>query len=133
MLTIQSELGGGQHGLLRLKMQPDTYQTVIRHDFELPDRPLQAASVPDNAATAQVPRYIHHNASQVDKWLQMVNAEDILKQKLLESLDEKYFKGQRQAYINYSKLTLAGIFQHIYYDHGKISPMDIEESAQKMN
>ena len=62
----------------------------------------------------------------------MVNAEDILKQKLLGSLEEKYFKGQRQAYINYSKRTLAGLIQHLYDDHGAISPMDIEESEKKM-
>ena len=58
----------------------------------------------------------------------MVNAEDILKQKLLGSLEDKYFKGQRQAYINYANRTLAVLVQHLYYDHGTISPMDIVES-----
>ena len=62
----------------------------------------------------------------------MVNAEDILKQKFLGSLEEKYFKGQRQAYINYANHTLAGLIQNLYNDHGTISPMDIEESEQKM-
>ena len=62
----------------------------------------------------------------------MVNAEDILKQKLLVSLEEKYFKGQRQAYINYANRTLVVLIQHLYDDHGTISPMDIEESEQKM-
>ena len=41
--------------------------------------------------------------------------------------------GQRQAYINYANCTLAGLIQHLYDDHGTISPMDIEESEQKMN
>ena len=58
----------------------------------------------------------------------MVNVEDVLKQKLLESLDEKYFKRQHQVYINYAKYTLKRLIQHIYYDHGTISPMVIEES-----
>ena len=62
----------------------------------------------------------------------MVNAEDILKQQLLGSLEEKYFKGQRQAYINYANRTLVVLIQHLYDDHGTISPMDIEESEQKM-
>ena len=62
----------------------------------------------------------------------MVNAEDILKQQLLGSLEENYFKGQLQAYINYSKHTLTVLVQHLYDDHGTISPMDIEESEQKM-
>ena len=56
----------------------------------------------------------------------MVNAEDILKQQLLGSLEEKYFKGQHQAYINYTNRTLAVLIQHLYGDHGTISPMDIE-------
>ena len=62
----------------------------------------------------------------------MVNAEDILKQKLLGSLEENYFKGKRQAYINYANRTLAILIQHLYDDHETISPMDIEESDQKM-
>ena len=62
----------------------------------------------------------------------MVNVEDILKQQLLGSLEEKYFKGKIQAYINYSNRTLAVLIQHLYDDHGTISPMDIEESEQKI-
>ena len=62
----------------------------------------------------------------------MINAEDILKQQLLQSLDEKYFNGQRQAYINYSNRTLAGLIQHLYGDHVTISLMDIEESEKKI-
>ena len=62
----------------------------------------------------------------------MVNVEDILKQQLLGSLEENYFKGQHQAYINYANRTLAVIIQHLYDDHGTISPMYIEESEQEM-
>ena len=62
----------------------------------------------------------------------MVNMEDILKQQLLESLDKKCFKGHRKAYINYANLTLVGLIQNLYDDHGTISPMDIEESEQNM-
>ena len=62
----------------------------------------------------------------------MVNVEDILNQQLLGSLEENYFKGQRQSYINYANRTLAVLIQHLYDDHGTISPMDIEESDQKM-
>ena len=62
----------------------------------------------------------------------MVNEEDTLKQKVLVSLKEKYFKGQRQAYKNYANCTLAGLIQYLYDDHGTISPMNIDESEQKM-
>ena len=130
--TIQSELGGGQHGLLGMEMQPATYKNVIGKDFQRLVHPPQASPVPTNADAAEIPRYIQLHAAQVDQWHQMINAEDILKQKLLGSLDEKYFTGQRQAYINYANRTLAVLIQHLYDDHGTISPMDIEESEQKM-
>ena len=48
------------------------------------------------------------------------------KAEILESMDEKYFKGQQQLYVNYAKLTLEGIIQHMYADHGTILPMEIE-------
>ena len=62
----------------------------------------------------------------------MVNAEDILKQKLLGSLEEKYSKGQRQAYINYANRTLVVLIQHLNDDHGTISLMDKKDSEQNM-
>ena len=88
--------------------------------------------MPTNADAAESLGYIQLHAAQVDQWRQMVNAEDILKQQLLGSLEDNYFKGQRQAYINYANRTLTGLFQHLYVDHGTISHMDLEESEQKM-
>ena len=113
-------------------MQPATYQTVIGQDFQHPVRPPQAAPVPTNTDAAEIPRYIQLHEAQVDQWFQIVNGEDILKQQILGSLEEKYFKGQHQAYINYANRTLAVLIQHLYGDHGTISPMDIGESEQKM-
>ena len=94
--TIQLELGGGQHGLLGMAIQPSTYHNVTGQDFQHPVRPRQAAPVPTNTDAAEIPGYIQLHAAQVNQWRQMVNAEDILKQQLLGSLEEKYFKGQRQ-------------------------------------
>ena len=88
--------------------------------------------MPSNMATYEVLKYIQNQVAQVDQWRQMGNAEDILKWKLSESLNKKYFKGKRQAYINYANRTLAGLIQHLYDDNGTISPMDIEESEKKM-
>ena len=62
----------------------------------------------------------------------MVNVEYILNQQHLESLDEKYSKRQRQEYTKYANPTIAGLIQHLYDDYGTISPMEIEESEQKM-
>ena len=47
-------------------------------------------------------------------------------------MEENYFKGKRQAYINYDNRTLAVLIQHLYDYHETISPMDIEESEYKM-
>ena len=114
-------------------MQPATYRTLIGKVFQHPVRPPPASPVPTNADAAEIPRYIQLHAAQLYQWRQMVNAEDILKQKLLGSLDEKYFKGQRQAYINYANRTLAVLIQNLYDNHGTISPMEIEGSEQKIN
>ena len=74
--------------------------------------------MPPNAATAEVPRWIQQHTEQVDQCRQMVNAEDILEHQPLESLDEKYFNCQCQAYINYANHTLTGIIYNLYYYHG---------------
>ena len=56
----------------------------------------------------------------------MVNAVDILKHKLVGSLEEKYFKGKFQSYINYPNCTLTGLVHNIYGDHEIISPIDMD-------
>ena len=88
--------------------------------------------MPFNAATYEASRYIQNHASQVDQWSKIINTEDILKQQLLELLDEKYFKWHSKAYINYANHPLTGLIQNLYDDHGTISPMYIEESEKKM-
>ena len=113
-------------------MQPATYWTVTGHDFQRPSRPPKADPVTANTAADEVPGCIQHHAAQVDQWCQIVNAEDILKQQFLESLDERYFKGKHQAYINYANRTLTGLIQHLYDNHGTISPMYIEDSEKKI-
>ena len=60
-------------------MQPATYQTVIVKDFQHLARPPQAAPVPANAASDEVPKDIQYHADQVDQWHKMLNVEDILK------------------------------------------------------
>ena len=99
---------------------------MFQHLARLP----QADSVPVNAAASKVPRWVHQNVDQVYQWLQMMNSKYILKKKLLESLDEKYFKGHHQAYIDYTNCTLEGLIHHPYDDNGTISPMDIEGSEK---
>ena len=113
-------------------MQPSTYRTVIGKYFQRLVRPLQAAPLPTNTYAAEIPRYIQLNAAQVDQWLQMLHAEDIQKQQLLGSMEENYFRGHSQAYINYANRTLAVLIQRLYDDNGTISPMYKEESEQKM-
>ena len=76
-------MGGGQHGILGMEMQPATYRTAIGQDFQRPVRPPQAAPVPTNTDADIIPRYIQLHAAQVDQWRQMVNTEDILKQQIL--------------------------------------------------
>ena len=81
------------------KMEPSTYFTVIGQECQRPVRPPQASLIQTNTDAAEIPRYIQLHATQVDQYIQMVNAEDILNQQLLGSLEEKYFKGQRQTCI----------------------------------
>ena len=75
-----------------------------------------------------------HSASFVTSGPMAPNGkfEDILNQKLIESLDKNYFNGQSQAYINYAKRTLMGLIQYLYDDNENIITMDIEESEHKM-
>ena len=62
----------------------------------------------------------------------MVHSEDILNQQLLESLEEIYFKIKRQVYINYTNHILSVLVKHLYYYHGKILPIYIEDREHKM-
>ena len=87
MSTIQSELGGVQHGLLGISMHQSTYRTVTGREFIRLTCPIQKSHVPLDVSAVKVPRWIQQHVSQVKQWYQMVNAEDILMQQILESLE----------------------------------------------
>ena len=65
--TIQSELGGGQHGILGMEMQPATHKTIIGKDFHRLVYPPQSALVPTNADAAVITGYIQFHAAQMDQ------------------------------------------------------------------
>ena len=57
----------------------------------------------------------------------MFNIEDILKQQIPGSLDEKHLKIQRQAYINYTSGKLAGLIPNLHDEHGKSHPWTLKK------
>ena len=66
-------MGGGQHCLLGLAMQPVTYQAITGNYNQRSAHTPLAAAVPVNAASVEVPSYIEHHVVQVDQWRQMLN------------------------------------------------------------
>ena len=71
-------------------MQPSTYQTITGQEFQILACPTQEAPLTSNTAAAKVTMWIQQYASQVYQCCEIVNAEEILKQQLLQSLDEKH-------------------------------------------
>ena len=52
--SIESKLGGGQHGLLGLVISPTRYNTITGHDFILHVNPGALPIFPPNPTQAQI-------------------------------------------------------------------------------
>lgn len=123
--SIQSNLGGGNHGLLAITLEPAVLNTLTATPFVIPVNPGATAVIPDNSTAAQITsiRKAHDDANKA--FHQYVNVDKALKQQLIEAVDDLYLKALRNKYVGFSNQTFLTMMAHLYTHYAKISPSDL--------
>ena len=90
--SIQSNLGGGAHGLLTLSLEPAVLNTLTATQFVVPVKPSASPVIPPNSTAAQITSIRKTHDDETKAFIQYVNVDKALKQQLIEAIDNLYLK-----------------------------------------
>ena len=123
--SIQSNLGGGNHGLLAVTLDSAVLDTLTATPFVIPINLGATSVIPLNSTAAQnsIITKAHDDATKA--FHQYVNVDKALKQQLIEAVDDLYLKALRNKYVGFSNQTFLTMIAHLYLHYAKISPSDL--------
>ena len=130
--SIQSNLGGGNHGLLAITLEPAVLNTLSATPFVIPVNPGATPLIPPTSTAAQITSInkVHDDATKA--FHQYVNVDKALKQQLIEAVDDLYLKALRNKYVGFSNQTFLTMIAHLYLHYAKISPTDLALNDKAM-
>ena len=110
--SIQTNLGGGQHGYLALTVRPDIYFGLTGQVFAPPNDPGPYPIIPPGATNAQI-NAIERTQKENQRVFNEFNAVgNALKQQLLRALDETYLRCLGHNIVGFLNMN---VLQMIYY------------------
>ena len=130
--SVHSNLGGGAHGFLGLALQPGTYTVLTGRVFVPPSNPGPTANLPGGLTGPQINEHIREYEQQLKIWKQYNTVEQALKQQLIASFDDIYFKSVSNRHTGFASLTLLKMLQHLYDTYGDLTPTELEDNDERM-
>lgn len=130
--SISSTLGGGNHGLLGITVSRTTYLNITGHQFQAPTNPGALPTIPASQTGPQISEIVRQHKESLRLWREYNATQMALKQILLASFDEVYFKGLRDRHVGYQNSTFQHMMQHLYTNYGVITPTDLEDNDIRM-
>ena len=104
--SIQSTLGGGNHGYLGLILKPAKYQTVTGHEFHPHPNPGALPTLPTNATQYQIIAANAQHKEALRLWREQQIIIKALKNQLTGSIDKKYITALHQTYTGYNNSSI---------------------------
>jgi hypothetical protein len=130
--SIQSNLGGGNHGLLALTLEPAVLNTLSATPFVIPLNPGPSAIIPAVATGHVIASLQKAHKDATTAFHQFLNVDKALKQQLIEAVDDIYLKALRNKYVGFSNQTFLTMMAHLYLHYAKISPSDLTLNDKAM-
>lgn len=131
-VAIESDAGGGNHGLLGMITTASQYATYSATPFMLPDRPSAAAAVALlNAADARQETAEH--AHRVAEYETATTFAKIAKTMLLNSIEPQFLRALREPIIGFRNRSIREIFAYLLSSYGRIEPIDAANAVAKLN
>jgi len=130
--SVDSDLGGGQHGHLALTVSTAVYATISVVLFVAPVNPGPHPIQVQGATAAQITEANCIHDATLHVWQQYQATDKALKQLLLQAIDMVYVQLLRNQLTGFATVSTRAILdQHLYARYGHISPLDLEANDQR--
>ena len=124
--SIESELGGGQHGLLGLVIPPARCSTVTGHTFVPHANPGALPTFPQNPTQPQITQANATHKEQLRLWREQNMAIKALKKQLTSVFEPKHLEEMHDNYAGFNNVTIQEIFAHLFDKYGDLDEEDVE-------
>jgi hypothetical protein len=130
--SIQSELGGGTHGLLGLMLRPNRYLELTGQPFVFPINPGPTTVIPEGATAAVTSALIRNHNELLRIFRETTRTDQALKQQLLATFDDMYLKALKNRHTGYTSVTSLELLLHLYGTYGRITQIDLNDNDKRM-
>ena len=131
--AIKSSFGGGKHGHEGLVLKPPTYLQRASVAFAVPASkgayPTFAAGATEDQKKVAIAEFI---LSETDI-LKAEACDELLKNQLLDAVEEKYFRELRDRYSEYDNKTVLELLEHLFANYAKMDDPTINRNIERFN
>jgi hypothetical protein len=130
--SVFSNLGDGQLGLLALTITEEVYNTLSAEPFVPPENPGTQPDLPGNASNNQIAEFVAEHKENQRIWREFMATDKALKQQLLATVNEMYYKALRNRITGYASITTLQLLTHLYAVYGNITPSDLADNDAQL-
>ena len=130
--SVQSNLGGGRHGLLGLALKNTLYTTVAVEPFTKPTSPGISPTIPTGATGPQISEIVRQHTQNLRIWCETTRTDQALQQQIITVFDKEYLLGLRDPHTGFVGITTLDMLQHPYDNYGVISAVDLADNDDKL-
>ena len=124
--SCESELGGGQHGMLGLIISPERYQAITGHEFIPHANPGALPTFPANPTQPQITQINATHKEQLRLWREQNLTAKAIKKQLVSVWNPKFLEEIHDNYTGYNNQSIQQIFTYLYEKYGDLDEADVE-------
>lgn len=131
--AIKSSFGGGKHGHEGLVLRPQTYLQRANAAFTVPASkgayPTFIGGATDDKKKVAIAEFI---LSETDI-LKAETCDELLKNQLLDAVEEKYLRELRDRYSEYDDKSVLELLDHLFANYAKMDDPTINRNMERFN
>ena len=125
--SCESELGGGQHGMLGLVISPTRYHTITGHQFIPHNNPGALPTFPANPTQPQIAQINATHKEELRLWREQNLIIKALKKLLVSVWEQKFLEEIHDNYTGYNNHSIQQIFTYLFNKYGDLDEADVEK------
>ena len=131
--SVQSDLGGGEHGHLGLVCTPEAYSSLTPNAdaYTRPENPGRLA-VEDGLTGFQIAQVRDEHAESTRVFREVLGIGRAIIQQMVVAIEPKYLRALRTPGTNKLNNSIPEILMHLFTTYGDVTPTDLRELTSRV-
>ena len=130
--SVETDLGGGNHGYLGLVLTDQEYNTIPNTAPFVPPNYPPPLVIPQTATPIQAIELKERYNEQKRLYLECKNVEKALLRHMQEALEEKYTAAIVDSYTNLISIDIPAALDYLFYNFGKVTSEEVNQKEAEI-